>query len=111
MAQSRDNPLNFDVLSWDTIVDYLKTNIQSKRSSPTEHWLELLNERVANSHRELARTTPVVNNYMKWLHARGKNIKAPSKTIPSSILGKHNQNVSAKFFVWNFQDRRLSKVN
>ncbi|CAF0805884.1 unnamed protein product [Adineta ricciae] len=87
MAQSRDNPLSFDVLSWDTIADYLKTNIQSKRSSPTEHWLELLNERVANSHRELAQTTPVVNNYMQWLRARGKTIKAPSKTIPSSILG------------------------
>ena len=98
MAQSRDNPLSFDVLSWNTIADYLKTNIQSKRSSPTEHWLELLNERVANSHRELARTTSAVNNYMQWLRARGKTIKASSKTIPSSILGKQHQNVSTKLF-------------
>ena len=87
MASSRDNPLNFDILSWDTILNHLKENIQIKRSNPTDHWLELLNERVANCHREVTRTTPAVSDYMKWVDSRKKNVKAQSKTIPSSILG------------------------
>jgi hypothetical protein len=84
MAYQKDNQLNFDILSWNEIINYLKENIQIKR---TDHWQELLNERVANSHRELARSTPAVNNYMQWIRSRNKNIKASSKSIPSSILG------------------------
>jgi hypothetical protein len=84
MAYQKDNQLNFDILSWDEILNYLKENVQIKR---TDHWQELLNERVANSHRELARSTPAVNNYMQWIRSRNKNIKAASKSIPSSILG------------------------
>lgn len=87
MAYNKDNELNFDILSWDVIINYLKENIQIKRSDPTDHWQQLLNERVANSHRELARSTPAVNEYMQWIRSRGKNIKAGSKSIPSSILG------------------------
>ncbi|CAF0915718.1 unnamed protein product [Rotaria sp. Silwood1] len=87
MAYSKDNSLNFDIISWDTISNYLKENIQIKRNSQNDHWLQLLNERVANSHRELARSTPAVNSYMQWIRSRGKNIKAGSKTIQSSILG------------------------
>jgi hypothetical protein len=84
MAYQKDNQLNFDILSWNEIINYLKENIQIKR---TDHWQELLNERVANSHRELARSTPAVNNYLQWIRSRNKNIKASSKSIPSSILG------------------------
>jgi hypothetical protein len=84
MAYQKDNQVNFDILSWDEILNYLKENVQIKR---TDHWQELLNERVANSHRELARSTPAVNNYMQWIRSRNKNIKAASKSIPSSILG------------------------
>jgi hypothetical protein len=89
MAYKKDNELNFDILPWDTILNYLKENIQLKRPNPTDHWQQLLNDRVANSHRELARTTPTVNNYMQWIRSRNTNIKAASKSIPSSILGKN----------------------
>ncbi len=88
MAYQKDNQLNFDILSWDEILNYLKENVQIKR---TDHWQELLNERVANSHRELARSTPAVNNYMQWIRSRNKNIKAASKSIPSSILGPNDK--------------------
>ncbi|CAF4635528.1 unnamed protein product, partial [Rotaria magnacalcarata] len=47
MAFAENNPLNFNIISWDTISSYLKENIQIKRS---DNWLQLLNERVANSH-------------------------------------------------------------
>jgi len=87
MAYKKDDALNLDILSWDTIFNYLKENIQLKRTNPNDHWEQFLNERVANSHRELARTTPAVNNYMQWIRSRNKNIKAASKSIPSSILG------------------------
>jgi hypothetical protein len=87
MAYNKNNELNFDILSWDTIINYLKEHIQTKRASQNDHWEQLLNERVANSHRELARTSPAVNDYMKWIRSRASNIKAPSKSIPSSILG------------------------
>jgi hypothetical protein len=87
MAYKKDNELNFDVHSWDEVLNYLKENIQIKRANPTDHWQELLNERVANSHRELARSTPSVNNYMQWIRSRNKNIKSASKSIPSGILG------------------------
>jgi hypothetical protein len=87
MAYSKNNELNLDILSWDTIINYLKENIQIKRNNPNDYWQQLLNERVANSHRELARSTHAVNNYMQWIRSRNKNIKAASKSIPSSILG------------------------
>ena len=76
--------MNFDVLSWDEIFKYLKENVQIKRN---DHWQQLLSERVAKSNRELARATPMVNNYMQWIRSRNKNIKGSSKSIPSSILG------------------------
>ncbi|CAF0972381.1 unnamed protein product [Rotaria magnacalcarata] len=84
MAFAENIPLNFNIISWDTISSYLKENIQIKRS---DNWLQLLNERVANSHRELARSTPAIDKYMQWVRSRGNNIKAGSKSIPSSILG------------------------
>jgi len=87
MAYKKDDTLNFDILSWDIIFNYLKENIQLKRTNPNDHWEQFLNERVANSNRELARSTPAVNNYMQWIRSRNKNIKAGSKSIPSSILG------------------------
>lgn len=95
MAYRNDNQLNLELISWNEIIKYLKENIQLKRSNPNDHWQELLNERVANSHRELAHATPAVNNYMQWIRARGKNVKGTPKSIPSSILGnrkktKHN---------------------
>lgn len=86
---NKDNQLNFDIIPWDTISNYLKEHVQLKRNNQNhDHWQQLLNDRVANSHRELARTTPAINNYMQWIRSRGKNIKAGSKSIPSSILGK-----------------------
>ncbi|CAF1331444.1 unnamed protein product [Adineta steineri] len=87
MAYNRENELNYDILSWDIIINYLKENIELKRSNQADHWVELLNERVANSHRDLARTTPAVNNYMQWIRSRAKCIKTSAKSIPSSILG------------------------
>jgi hypothetical protein len=87
MAYYKDTQLNFDILTWDVIINYLKENIQIKRNNPTDHWQQLLNERVVNSHRDLARTTPAVNEYMKWIRSRNNNIKTGSKSIPSSILG------------------------
>ena len=87
MAYYKDNQLNFDILSWDTIINYLKDNIRITRTNQNVHWHDLLNERVANCHRELAHSTPAINSYMQWIRARSKNIKAVSKSIPSSILG------------------------
>jgi hypothetical protein len=87
MAYYKDNQLNFDILTWDVIINYLKENIQIKRNNPTDHWQQLLNERVANSHRDLAHTTPAVNEYMKWIRSRNNYIKTGSKSIPSFILG------------------------
>lgn len=99
MAYKKDSELDLDILSWDQIINYLKENIQIKRTNPTDHWVELLNERVANSHRELARATPAVNNYMQWIRARGKNIKASPKSIPSSILGNTQQSDFINYFL------------
>lgn len=91
MAHTRGDPLNFDIIPWDTVFTYLKENIQLKRTNSGDHWQQLLNERVANSHRELARATPAVNSYMQWIRSRGKNIKAGEKPIPSSILGNEKK--------------------
>lgn len=87
MAFAKDDPLNFDIISWDDIRTYLKENIQIKRNTENDNWLQLLNQRVENSHRELSCPTPAVENYMQWIKLKGKNVKAGSKIIPSSILG------------------------
>ena len=87
MACYKDNQLNFDIVSWNTINNYLKENIRIRRTNQNVHWHDLLNECVANSHRELAHSTPTINRYMQWIRARSKNIKATSKSIPSVILG------------------------
>lgn len=84
MAEPKGNQVNLEILSWETVISYLKENVQIKRS---DRWQTFLEERVANSHRELARATPTVNNYMQWIHARGKNVKGAPKSIPTSILG------------------------
>lgn len=85
MATQNNNTVNFEILPWETVRKHIKENVQIKRS---DHWQELVEERVSRCHRELARPTVSVENYMKWIHARGKNVKAAAKTIPSSILGR-----------------------
>ena len=88
MASSKTNELNFDLLTWEALKNDLKSNIQIRRPNANHDWEAFLDERVAKSHRELAPTTQSVNHYMQWIRARGKNVKAASKSIPSTILGK-----------------------
>ena len=83
-TQTKDNPINFEILPWETVIQYIRENVQITRS---DHWQRLLDARVGRCHRELSRTTVSAENYMKWIRARGKNVKAAPKTIPSSILG------------------------
>ena len=110
MAYEKSNALNFEILSWDTIRTSLKANVQSKRTQPTDHWLQLLDERVARSQRELTPTTALTNEYMQWVRSRTSYIKAASKAIPSSILGDGSF-LSMTFLNMNFQGRMPSKVN
>jgi len=79
--------LNFQFVSWDSIRNHLKDTVQSRRIQSNDHWLDLLDQRVSKCQRELNRTSNQVENYMKWIRSRNKNIKSTSKTIPSSILG------------------------
>ena len=90
MASNKRNSTQFDCLPWDSVRDYLKETVQSQRVQPTDHWLTLLDQRVAKCNRELNRSNNQTENYMKWIRSRGKNIKASSKSIPSSILGEKN---------------------
>ena len=87
MASSKTTELNFDLLTWEALKNDLKTTIQIQRPNANHDWEAFLDERVAKSHRELAPTTQSVNHYMQWIRARGKNVKAASKSIPSTILG------------------------
>ena len=86
MATSSDTKkkLDFNIIPWETVFNYLKENVQVQRS---DRWQILLADRVANTQRELARPTPFVNEYMKWIQSRNKNIKSGSKAVPSGNLG------------------------
>ena len=87
MAASRTSELNFDLLAWDALKTDLRSNIRIQRPNANHDWQAFLDERVAKCHRELAPTTQAVNHYMQWIRARGKNVKAASKSISSTILG------------------------
>lgn len=103
--------LNFQFVSWDSIRNHLKDTVQSRRIQSNDHWLDLLDQRVSKCQRELNRTSNQVENYMKWIRSRNKNIKSTSKTIPSSILGSNTIRLFVMILMRLFQEEIRSKLS